>query len=102
MNRRTVVAVIFLCLVVCGTAAHAEQPQITWSHSTLTGQDAQARFITDRAECAKYAATLAPYPSQTNYDSGFLYTMAYLEAQKQEKQLFSACMYQRGWSTQVQ
>ena len=88
---------IFFCLTAC---AAGPQSQEVWTHKTLSGQDAQARFITDREECVAYATSIAPYPSQMGYASSYLYTQATLQAKAQQKQFFGACMHQSGWSSQ--
>ena len=87
---------IFFYLTAC---AAGPQPQEVWTHKTLSGQDAQAQLITDREECVAYATSLAGYPSQMSYASSYLYTQAYLQAKAQQKQLFGACMHQKGWSS---
>jgi len=90
---------IFFFLTAC---AASPQPQEVWTNQTLSGQDAQARLITDRQDCDTYAASLAPYPAQMGYGSSYPYMQAYLQAKAQRKQYFDACMHQRGWSSQTE
>ncbi len=61
MNSRKAVTLLLAYLAGC---AADPQTQIVWAHNSLSGQPAQARFITDRAECAAYAINLAPLPQE--------------------------------------
>ena len=97
LRHLRILYLIFFYLTACATSP---QPQEVWTHKTLSGQDAQARLITDREECVAYAASLAGYPSQMTYTTSYSYMQAYLQAKAQQKQLFGACMREKGWSNQ--
>lgn len=90
----------YLVLFYLTACAAGPQPQEVWTHKTLSGQDAQARLITDREECVTYAGSLARYPSELGYATSYLFMQAYLDAKAQQKKLFDACMHEKGWSSQ--
>jgi hypothetical protein len=131
VNFYKLATLVPICLAAC---AVGPQARTVWTHNSLSGQPAQARFITDRAECAAYATNLAPLPQaprtqvsplyqevtiltptgpvlglvQNNQPSQMPlvtdyknYENAKSTAIGEQKQLFSACMYQRDWSSEV-
>ncbi len=104
-------------MALCVFATHATAQ--VWYHRSLSGDDARARFVTDRAECEHYAQTLSPvrvFTSQdilaiTQRNLGCMapfcnpepMPMAGVYGNVQEhRELFGACMYQRGWSERTQ
>jgi hypothetical protein len=61
MNFYKIATLVPICLAAC---AVGPQARTVWTHNSFSGQPAQARFITDRAECAAYATRLAPLPQE--------------------------------------
>jgi len=61
MNFYKIATLVPICLAAC---AVGPQARTVWTHNNLSGQPAQTRFITDRAECAAYAMRLAPLPPE--------------------------------------
>ena len=97
-------AIVFLSLVAC--TAYAEHEQV-WSHSTLTGEAAKERFLSDSSECMGFAAAMLPspqYPSVASASgspdlSGF--REATQTAKQQQIQMAFSCMSVRGWTGSV-
>ncbi len=101
---------VSLTLGFFATSAAAD----VWYHRSLTGEDAQARFITDQAECAHDAQTLSPTRQITQQEhlqaiqrnlgclppycapEPLLAPGLYGDV-RQNRKLYGACMYQRGW-----
>ncbi len=90
---------LLLCLLCTGTAWAGGE--IGWSHSTLTGEEAKQRFLSDSEQCMDYAKLLAESPAISGADQAAADadgTQAKERLRKHQIKKAMACMSTRGWS----
>ncbi len=88
---------VSLGLLFSGTAWAGGE--IGWSHSTLTGQEASQRFLSDSEQCMEYARLLSEAPAASGQVAAAADADQGKALKRQELKKAIACMSARGWST---